>query len=117
MYDKADEFISRVEARVKKESYSRQDRQSFQTRGGGATLTRNIEHFRSNPAYGGDKTRSDLAYAIYALCHGIDATDVAHALQSRDLSHKGNEKRQVEYVDRTIKKAMAVADRAENLSR
>ena len=117
VYDKADEFISRVESRVKKESERRQDRQWSQTIAGGATLTRNIEHFRSNPAYGGDKTRSDLAYAIYALSHGIDETDIAQALRARDLTHKGNEKRQVEYIDRTIKKAMAIAGRAESLSR
>ena len=117
VYDQADEFISNVEIRVKKESESRQD-QKLRRRGSGAvTLTRNIEHFRSNPAYGGDKTRSDLAYAIYALSHGIGEMDVAQALRSRDLTHKGNEKRQVEYVDRTIKKAMATAGRAGSLSR
>ena len=117
VYDKADEFISRVESRIKKERETRQDRQWARTRTGGATLTRSVEHFRSNPVYGGDKTRSDLAYAIYALSRGVGETDIAQALRSRDLKHKGNEKRQVEYVERTIKKAMAVAGRVESLSR
>lgn len=117
VYDKADEFISRVESRIKTEGEKRQERHWSRTRAGGTTLTRTIEQFRSNPAYGGDKTRSDLAYAIYALSHGIDQTDIAQALRGRDLTHKGSEKRQVEYVDRTIKKAMAIAGRAESLSR
>ena len=117
VYDRADEFVSRVELRVEEESEKRQERQWSRTKAGGTPPTRTIEHFRSNPVYGGDKTRSDLAFAIYALSHGVGETEVAHALSSRDLTHKGNEKRQVEYVDRTIKKAMAVADRAESLSR
>lgn len=33
---------------------------------------------------------------------------IAAAIRSRDLSHKGNEKRQAEYVDRTVKKAAAM---------
>lgn len=67
-----------------------------------------IEAFRSNPLYAGDHTRSDLAYAIYALAHGSSESQVAAAIKSRDLSHKGNEKRQCEYVERTLKKASAV---------
>ena len=33
------------------------------------------------------------------------------AIRSRDLSHKGNERRQNEYVERTIKKALATIER------
>ena len=35
--------------------------------------TRSIESFRQNPAYGGDGTRVDLAYALYALSRGASA--------------------------------------------
>jgi hypothetical protein len=69
------------------------------------TKLKTIEAFRSNPRYGGDGTRIDLAYAVYALDHGVSAADVASAIRSRDLSHKGNPRRQDDYVERTIKKA------------
>jgi hypothetical protein len=64
-----------------------------------------IEDFRARPIYGGDQTRVDLAYAVYTLAHGVPESEARHALASRDLSHKGNSKRQQEYIDRTIKKA------------
>jgi hypothetical protein len=62
------------------------------------------------PRYGGDATRVDLAYAIYALSHGANDAQVAAALRTRDLSHKGDEKRQNQYVDRTVGKALKLAE-------
>ena len=64
-----------------------------------------IEDFRKRSIYGGDQTRSDLAYAIYALAHNVPETTLRDQLASRDLSHKGNHKRQQEYLDRTLLKA------------
>jgi hypothetical protein len=64
-----------------------------------------IEDFRGRSIYGGDQTHVDLAYAVYALAHGIPESEARQALASRDLSHKGSSKRQQEYIDRTIKKA------------
>jgi len=69
-----------------------------------------IEAFRDDKRYGGDGTRIDLAYAVYALAHGVDLASVKMALRSRDLSHKGNEKRQSDYIERTVKKALANLD-------
>ncbi len=68
---------------------------------------RSIDFFRAKPAYAGDNTRADLAYAVYALSHGASEATVRDALRSRDLRHKGTEKRQAEYVERTVKKAYA----------
>lgn len=74
-----------------------------------ATISRtglkSVDDFRSNPRYGGDATREDLAYAIYALAHGADPSQVSVALKGRDLSHKGDAKRQEQYVERTLAKA------------
>jgi hypothetical protein len=67
---------------------------------------KSIDVFRSDPRYGGDGNRIDLAFAIYALCHGANETEVGAAIRSRDLTHKGNEKRQDDYIGRTIKKAL-----------
>lgn len=67
---------------------------------------RSIESFRSDPRYAGDGTRIDLAYAIYAFSRGLADTEIAAAIKSRDLSHKGGERRQADYVERTLKKAL-----------
>lgn len=70
---------------------------------------REIRSFWDDPKYGGDNTRADLAYATYALARNVPEADVDGALRSRDLSHKGNETRQTDYVNRTINKAKARA--------
>ena len=70
---------------------------------------RSIDAFRIDPRYAGDGTRIDLAYAIYALSRGVTEGQVGAALRSRDLSHKGGERRQADYVERTIKKALESA--------
>ena len=54
---------------------------------------------------------SILLTPFYALSHGASAAEVEVAIRSRDLSHKGNERRQNDYVERTIKKALATIDR------
>ena len=71
---------------------------------------KSIEVFRSDPRYGGDGTRIDLAYGIYALSRGASTSHVESALRSRDLSHKGGERRQRDYIERTIKKALEATD-------
>jgi len=65
-----------------------------------------IEAFRADPRYGGDGTRVDLAYAVYAVARGVDLASVKAALGSRDLSHKGNPMRQSDYIERTVRKAL-----------
>ena len=74
-----------------------------------AFALKSIETFRNDPRYNGDGTRVDLAYAIYAFSHGLDCQIVSEALCSRNLSHKGNERRQNDYVQRTIEKAFKAA--------
>ena len=105
-YRRAGEFLRELEqafneARERERARTR----PIQTSAPNAAL-KTLEDFRRRSAYGGDYTRSDLAYAIYALAHGIPEKTLREQLASRDLSHKGNEKRQQEYVDRTILKAM-----------
>lgn len=72
---------------------------------------KSIDVFRTDGRYAGDGTRVDLAFAVYALSHGATAEQVETAIRSRDLSHKGNERRQDDYVTRTIKKAQAATER------
>jgi len=72
---------------------------------------KSIDVFRADVRYGGDGTRIDLAYAVYALSHGASVDEVERMIQSRDLSHKGNERRQEDYLARTIKKALDTVER------
>jgi len=64
-----------------------------------------IDDFRVKPAYGGDGHRIDLAYATYATRQGVSEAEIRTAILSRDLSKKGTPERQMQYADRTIKRA------------
>lgn len=105
------EFVTRLELTVRA---AKTDREEV-SRHGKPVQLKSIDAFRANPLYRGDRTRSDLAYAIYALAHGCHESEVSLAIGSRDLSHKGSEKRQREYVARTVVKASAVLSRQSNM--
>jgi len=105
-YRRAADFLRDVEQTFNKaRERERARNQAIQTCALNAEL-KTLEDFRRRSAYGGDYTRSDLAYAIYALAYGIREKTLREQLASRDLSHKGSEKRQQEYLDRTISKAL-----------
>ena len=105
IYRRAGEFLEEVNQTfcAMKEKESRRER--FVETGSMRRPLKSIEDFRRRSVYGGDHTRSDLAYAIYALAHGVPESALRDQLGSRDLSHKGNEKRQQQYLDRTLLKA------------
>lgn len=108
IYDQATAFVDSVSAEL--EAKKRDDCKSAvraPRSEGGRGVLKTIHDFRSNPAYGGDGNRIDLAYAVYALSHGVPETDVRNTIAERDLTHKGNEARQLQYLDRTIQKALA----------
>lgn len=112
VYPEAERFIAGVKSGLERR-YAEQEQ--LRQRAKAVTIRpqhlKAIDLFRSDGRYGGDGTRIDLAYAVYALSHGASATEVGAALRSRDLSHKGNERRQNDYIDRTIKKALATIER------
>jgi hypothetical protein len=105
-YSQTQSLVDRVHCEVeiarKERTTNLQPRPNVQSR-----EPRSIEFFRAKTAYNGDNTRADLAYAVYALAHGTSEAAVRDALRSRDLRHKGTDKRQAEYVERTVKKAYA----------
>lgn len=112
-YPAADKFLTEVESGLEEERLRRARQRAPRGQQQAPGPLRTIDHFRLNPFYRGDGTRIDLAYAIYALSHGKPEPEVEASLRSRDLSHKGNDKRQAEYVDRTIKKALSVTTQHE----
>jgi hypothetical protein len=106
VYTKAGEFLRDVHSRMEMEAAERRRTSEHWANAPSNGPAKTIEAFRADSKYLGDNTRTDLAYAIYALSHGSSASDVAAAIKSRDLSHKGNESRQHQYVERTIQKAL-----------
>jgi hypothetical protein len=113
VYLEADRFLTGVQNEVERQRADRKRlRQEIaRTAPARSKDLKNVEAFRADARYGGDGTRIDLAYAVYAFSRGATAAEVEAAIRSRDLSHKGNERRQKDYVERTIKKALASIDR------
>jgi hypothetical protein len=107
VYSRADDFLASVR-RSLEERFQARERFRLQTITLPIGLLRKtIEAFRSDPRYAGDGNRIDLAYAVYALSHGATEQEVAAAIRTRDLSKKGAENRQQDYIERTIRKAGA----------
>jgi RepB DNA-primase from phage plasmid len=117
-YDKGKEFISIIRTQVEMDRAERLRiaEAARSARSDNDGLLKSIDMFRADPKYAGDGTRVDLAYAVYAVSHGAADAEITAALYSRDLRHKGSQKRQDDYVRRTIQKALA-ASKGEALSR
>ena len=105
VYPKADEFLAEVKTLYEVEQCAPARPRSLRRPCLCMSNLKTIADFRAKPVYAGDHTRVDLAYAVYALSHVVPEIEVRNALASRDLTHKGDRKRQQEYIDRTIKKA------------
>jgi hypothetical protein len=110
-YRRATEFLSEIEEMFKAAKRRMMSEDHSKHFGNSISSLKTIEDFRHRSVYGGDHTRSDLAYAVYALAHRVPENEVRAAIASRDLSHKGDSKRQQEYIDRTIEKALSVSKR------
>jgi hypothetical protein len=110
-YATAEQFLASVEKRLLEAAVERARMRKTPTGREHSAPPRDIESFRQNPIYCGDGTRIDLAYAIYALSHGASESEIAAAIRSRNLEHKGNETRQREYVERTIRKAATISNK------
>src|SRR5947209_7628276 len=70
-YQAATSFVSGVKEALRQQietSKARRQRLHWKPQDGTARLKR-IEQFRNDPRYGGANSRSDLAYAVYALDH------------------------------------------------
>jgi len=111
VYERAGEFLASMEAEVETTRLtSAKLRDAFSKNSPEQPVhLKNIEDFRKNPRYGRDGSRIDLAYAVYALSHGVSENDIRQAISTRDLSKKGTSIRQRQYIDRTVAKAFAGA--------
>jgi len=107
-YAEGERFVASVRFDLAAKARERDTRAHPLRRNGKDNVSKTIDDFRGDPRYSGDNTRVDLAFAIYALSHGAAHEDVAAAIRTRDLSHKGTDRRQREYVERTMAKASKV---------
>lgn len=104
-YTHAAAYVQAVEDRVLEQAREQQRiRESVKQYERPGNL-KTIDDFRNDSRYRGDNHRVDQAYAIYALSHGLNASEVGGEIASRDLSKKGSERQQHDYVRRTIEGA------------
>ena len=64
-----------------------------------------ITRFHEDPRYGGDLSRADYAYAIYAHTHGVSDAEIEAAILQRDMAKKGNALAQQRYARYTLRRA------------
>jgi hypothetical protein len=109
-YEQAREFVACIEEQVEKTRLRAERRlEQFRKQEHCVQNTdplKTIEDFRRDSRYHADGNRVDLAYAVYAISHGVPEEEVRHAIASRDLNKKGTRDRQTDYIERTIQKAL-----------
>jgi len=108
VYSKAAEFIAGIGtssdgAAGQGEEPRKQPRRRRRQRAG----IRPLEEFHADPIYAGDLHRADMAWAKHAALCGRTMEQIKdELLDGRDLSKKGSRKRQLEYAERTARKAI-----------
>jgi len=107
VYSRAVEFLAGItkndESEAAREEEIRPQRRRRRERAG----VKLLKEFHSDPIYGGDLHRADMAWAKHAAGCGLTLDQIKDELLSgRDLSKKGNRKRQLEYAERTARKAI-----------
>ena len=121
VYRQAPELISQVERALEKEAINtaraKAVSQAIRERRGPSPAAKTIGDFHADGRYGGDLSRADLAYTVYALGHGISESEIRSALTSRDLSKKGGEARTEDYIKRTLSKAVERINRSPTVPR
>jgi hypothetical protein len=101
------EIVQTVKRRLAEEASHQKGSIVAFTRSSGAGELPPIEELHRDPRYGGDLHRADIAWANIAAAAGLGLEAIRDAiLNARDLSHKGNRKRQLNYASRTAEKAL-----------
>ena len=109
VYGEAATFIAEVKAAMAGEAAKPSVGLNDRVGEGASTLPplRDLAEFHCDPRYGGDLHRADLAWARHAAAMGLSASEIrAVIIASRDLSKKGDPRRQNEYAERTADKAL-----------
>jgi RepB DNA-primase from phage plasmid len=107
-YSKAAEFVADIRSsELKQERHSGEQLKQRRPRRVGQSGLVPLEDFHAAPAYGGDLHRADMAWAKHAAGRGLTLEQIKdELLNGRDLGKKGSRKRQLEYAERTARKAI-----------
>jgi hypothetical protein len=107
IYSAAPLFLRQVEALDREARAERAKRFPFANNYCDRSI-RSLDEFHRDPKYGGDLHRADMAWADYAASRGMAAEEIEREiLRARDLSKKGQRRRQIAYAERTAIKALA----------
>jgi hypothetical protein len=108
VYTQAPPFIAEVRVALADAAVSKAGSDTDTVgQGGPESPLRTLAEFHRDPRYAGDLHRADMAWARHAAGMGFPASEIrAQLMRARDLSKKGNFKRQREYADRTADKAV-----------
>jgi hypothetical protein len=110
VYTKAAEFLAGIRKSSDDGAGQGAEPQKHRRRHKERTDIRPLEEFHTDSAYGGDLHRADMAWAKHAAGCGLTLEQIKdELLTGRDLSKKGSRKRQVEYAERTARKAVEQA--------
>jgi hypothetical protein len=106
VYSKATEFLAGIRASGDgREMRAEEPRKRGRHKG--KVEVRALSEFHEAPVYGGDLHRADMAWAKHAAGCGMTLEQIKdELLDGRDLSKKGGRKRQLEYAERTARKAI-----------
>ena len=112
-YAKAAGYVAEVEEKIRREIAEAERKRKLFLRRLRPTREhlKDIDHFRSDPKYGGAHSRSDLAYAVYSLDHDIPESQVRARIASQALSYLGSAARQQDYIERIVRKALKYLSR------
>jgi hypothetical protein len=106
VYSKAAEFVVGIAATSDSEA-RRNEEPPRQPRRRKRVGFKPLREFHADPTYGGDLHRADMAWAKHAAGCGLTLGQIRdELLDGRDLGKKGSRKRQVEYAERTARKAI-----------
>jgi hypothetical protein len=108
IYSKAGEFVGAIRsAQVGQEGQGGEPPKRRRQRHGGHSGLVPLAEFHRASAYGGDLHRAEMAWAKHAAGRGLTLEQIKdHLLNGRDLRKKGSRKRQLEYAERTARKAI-----------
>jgi hypothetical protein len=107
VYSRAVEFLADTTKNEKSEAAREEGIRPPRRRGRERAGVKPLKEFHSDPIYGGDLHRADMAWSKHAAGCGLTLEQIKdELLNGRDLGKKGSRKRQVEYAERTARKAV-----------
>jgi hypothetical protein len=107
-FTKAAQFLDEITKFVQQKFAALEARRPGMTAMANRRFIKPPSAFHEDSRYGGDLHRADLAWAIYAASCGLSEERIRdEILYARDLSKKGRPGRQLDYAERTARKAIA----------